>query len=331
MTELKASTGAAYARILSVGSATPSKVIDNEYLLQFIDSSDEWITQRTGIKERRWVAEGETIETLCLEAAGKAIERSGIEASKIGAVILSTISHYHQTPALAPKLAAELGIGDAAAYDISAACAGFSYALAQAESIVRAGQAEYVLVIAGETISHITDLTDRGTAFLFGDGAGAVVVGPSETNGIGPVIWGSDGAQEGVIWQTADWQKAVAEGTFPKLGMDGRAVFKWATTFIAGAAKKALDAAGIGPDQLDVFIPHQANNRITDTLLRYLKLPEHVVVARTIQHLGNNSAATIPMAMDALLSSGEAKSGQTALIIGFGAGLVYSGQVITLP
>lgn len=331
MTELKASTGAKYARILSVGSATPSRVIDNEFLLQYIDSSDEWITQRTGIKERRWVGEGETIETLCLDASRQAIERSGIEPTRIGAVILSTISHYHQTPALAPKLAAELGIGDAAAYDISAACAGFSYALAQAESIVRAGQAEYVLVIAGETISHITDLTDRGTAFLFGDGAGAVVVGPSETNGIGPVIWGSDGAQEGVIWQTADWQKAVAEGTFPKLGMDGRAVFKWATTFIAGAAKQALDAAGISPEQLDVFIPHQANNRITDTLLRYLKLPEHVVVARTIQHLGNNSAATIPMAMDALLSSGEAKSGQTALIIGFGAGLVYSGQVITLP
>jgi 3-oxoacyl-[acyl-carrier-protein] synthase-3 len=331
VTELKASTGAKYARILSVGSATPSRVIDNEFLLQYIDSSDEWITQRTGIKERRWVGEDETIETLCLDASRQAIERSGIEPTRIGAVILSTISHYHQTPALAPKLAAELGIGDAAAYDISAACAGFSYALAQAESIVRAGQAEYVLVIAGETISHITDLTDRGTAFLFGDGAGAVVVGPSETNGIGPVIWGSDGAQEGVIWQTADWQKAVAEGTFPKLGMDGRAVFKWATTFIAGAAKQALDAAGISPEQLDVFIPHQANNRITDTLLRYLKLPEHVVVARTIQYLGNNSAATIPMAMDALLSSGEAKSGQTALIIGFGAGLVYSGQVITLP
>jgi 3-oxoacyl-(acyl-carrier-protein) synthase III len=331
VTQIKASTGAQYARILSVGSATPSRVIDNEFLLQYIDSSDEWITQRTGIKERRWVAEDENIETLSLQAARTAIERSGIEPSKIGAVILSTISHYHQTPALAPKLAAELGIGDAAAYDISAACAGFSYALAQAESIIRAGQAEYALVIAGETISHITDLTDRGTAFLFGDGAGAVVVGPSDTNGIGPVIWGSDGAQEGVIWQTADWQKAVAEGTFPKLGMDGRAVFKWATTFIAGAAKQALDAAGITPDQLDVFIPHQANNRITDTLLRYLKLPEHVVVARTIQHLGNNSAATIPMAMDALLSSGEAKSGQTALIIGFGAGLVYSGQVITLP
>lgn len=331
MTELNASVGAKYARILSVGSATPSRVIDNEYLLQFIDSSDEWITQRTGIKERRWVSEDEGIETLSLEAASKAIERSGIEPSRIGAVILSTISHYHQTPALAPKLAATLGIGDAAAYDISAACAGFSYALAQAESIIRAGQAEYVLVIAGETISHITDLTDRGTAFLFGDGAGAVVVGPSETNGIGPVVWGSDGAQEGVIWQTADWQQAVAQGTFPKLGMDGRAVFKWATTFIAGAAKQALDAAGITPDQLDVFIPHQANNRITDTLLRYLKLPEHVVVARTIQHLGNNSAATIPMAMDALLATGEAKSGQTALIIGFGAGLVYSGQVITLP
>ncbi len=331
MTEIKASTGPKYARIYSVGSATPSRVIPNEFLLQYIDSSDEWITQRTGIKERRWVAEGETIETLSMEAATKAIERAGIDRSEIGALILSTISHYHQTPALAPKLAYQLGIPDAAAYDISAACAGFCYGLAQAESIVRAGQAKYVLLIAGEVISEITDLEDRGTAFLFGDGAGAVIVGPSETNGIGPVVWGSDGGQEGVIWQTADWHTAVEKGTFPKLGMNGRAVFKWATSFIARATKKCLDGAGLTPDQLDVFIPHQANDRITDTLLRYLKLPDSVVVARTIRQLGNNSAATVPMAMDALLTSGEAKSGQTALIIGFGAGLVYAGQVITLP
>ncbi len=328
---IKASTGAPFARILSVGSATPSRVIDNEYLCQFIDSSDEWITQRTGIKERRWIGEGENIETLSLTAATSAIERSGIPADQIDAVIVATISHYHQTPALAPKLAYLLGLGDAAAYDISAACAGFCYGLAQAESLVRTGQARHVLVIAGETISEITDLTDRGTAFLFGDGAGAVVVGPSQTNGIGPVVWGSDGAQASSIWQTRDWHGAVEAGEFPKLGMDGQAVFKWATSYIARAARRCLEVAGITPDELDVFIPHQANNRITDTLLRYLKLPENVVVARTITHLGNNSAATIPMAMDALLTSGEAKSGQTALIIGFGAGLVYAGQVITLP
>jgi len=328
---LKASTGAPFARIYSVGSATPSRVIDNEYLCQFIDSSDEWITQRTGISERRWVAEDENIETLSVAAATSALDRSGVARDQIDAVIVATISHYYQTPALAPKLAGLLGLGDVAAYDISAACAGFSYAVAQAEALVRGGQAHYVLVVAGETISDITDLTDRGTAFLFGDGAGAVVVGPSQTNGIGPVVWGSDGDQYDAIWMDKGIADAVASGTFPTIRMDGQAVFKWATSHIAQATHRCLDEAGITPDELDVFIPHQANNRITDTLLRYLKLPEHVVVARTIKTLGNNSAATIPMAMDALLSSGEATSGQTALVIGFGAGLVYSGQVITLP
>jgi 3-oxoacyl-[acyl-carrier-protein] synthase-3 len=328
---IKASTGAPFARIYSVGSATPSRVVDNDYLCQFIDSSDEWITQRTGIKERRWVAEGENIETLSVTAANSALDRSGIARDKIDAVIVATISHYYQTPALAPKLAHLLGLGDVAAYDISAACAGFSYAVAQAEALVRGGQAHYVLVVAGETISDITDLTDRGTAFLFGDGAGAVVVGPSEVNGLGPVVWGSDGGQYDAIWMDNSIGGAVEAGKFPTIRMDGQAVFKWATGYIAQATRRCLDEAGLTPEDLDVFIPHQANNRITDTMLRYLKLPEHVVVARTIKTLGNNSAATIPMAMDALLTSGEAKSGQTALIIGFGAGLVYSGQVITLP
>lgn len=327
----KASVGSPYARILSVGSATPSRVLDNEYMCQFIDSSDEWITQRTGIRERRWIGEGETLESLSLEASQKAIERAGLAPSDIDGVILATISHFHQTPALAPLLAHRLGIPDAAAYDISAACAGFCYGLAQAESMVRAGQARHVLVIGAETLSRMTDIHDRGTAFIFSDGAGAVVVGPSDTNGIGPVIWGSDGGQAEVIYQNDDWKTAVEAAEWPWLGMNGQAVFKWATSFIARAAQRCLDEAGVSPDELDVFIPHQANNRITDTLLRYLKLPKDVIVARTIQHLGNNSAATIPMAMDALLTSGEAKSGQTALVIGFGAGLVYAGQVITLP
>jgi 3-oxoacyl-[acyl-carrier-protein] synthase-3 len=330
VTRILASSGAPYARIYSVGSAVPSRVIDNPYMLQFIDSSDEWITQRTGIKERRWIDESENIETLAFAAASQAIARAGIQPDEIGAVLVATISHRRKTPALAPQLATSLGIVDAAAYDISAACAGFCYGLAQAEAIVRAGQAKYVLLIAGETLSDITNMSDRGTAFLFGDGAGAVIVGPSETNGIGPVVWGSDGSQSETI-HTPDWRDAIAAGEYPKLSMNGRVVFRWATSFIAQATKKCLDGAGLTPDQLEVFIPHQANDRITDTLLRYLKLPEGIVVARTIRQFGNNSAATVPMAMDALLSSGEATSGQTALIIGFGAGLVYAGQVITLP
>lgn len=331
MTTLKAGTGAPFARIYAVGSAVPSKVIDNAYLLNYIDSSDEWITQRTGIKERRWVGEGEDLRSLALSAARSAIERSGVPLDQIDALLLSTVSHYHQTPALAPQLATELGLTDAAAYDISAACAGFCYGLAQAESLIRSGHARHVVLIAAETLSEITDLSDRGTAFLFGDGAGAVVVGPSQTNGISPVVWGSDGAQSDAIWQTKDWHEAVADAEWPRLHMNGRAVFRWATSFIAQAAHHCLESAGITADELDVFIPHQANNRITDTLLRYLKLPEKVVVARTITRFGNNSASSIPMAMDALLTSGEAKSGQTALVIGFGAGLVYAGQVITLP
>ena len=328
---LLAAVGSPYARILSVGSALPSRVLDNQRMVEFIDSSDEWIRQRTGIHERRWLAEGESLESLSLAAARQAIERAGLQPTEVDRLLLSTVSHYHQTPALAPQLAEKLGMVDAAAYDTSAACAGFCYGLAQAEALVRAGSARHVLVIGAETLSQMTDIHDRGTAFLFADGAGAVIVGPSQTNGIGPVVWGSDGSQAGAIYQPGDWRTAVAEGQWPSSAMDGRAVFKWATSYIATAAARCLEVSGISPDELDVFIPHQANNRITDTLLRYLKLPQKVVVARTIQGYGNNSAASIPIAMDALLASGEAKSGQTALIIGFGAGLVYAGQVVKLP
>jgi 3-oxoacyl-[acyl-carrier-protein] synthase III len=296
----------------------------------YIDSSDEWIQQRTGIRERRWVGEGETVETLALDAAKLAVERAGIDGSQLGAVIVSTVTYYHQTPSLAAKLAHRLG-STGAAFDISAACAGFCYGIAQAESLVRSGAATYVLVIGVEELSRFTNVHDRGTAFLFADGAGAAVVGPSDDNGIGPVIWGSDGSQSGAINQTLEWSEALDQGAKPYIHMDGRAVFKWASGFIAEATTHVLEAAGVSPDELDVFIPHQANNRITDAMLRSLKLPKHVVVARTIKQYGNNSAASVPMAMDSLLSSGEAKSGQTALLIGFGAGLVYAGQVVTLP
>lgn len=327
---IAAGVGAPYARLLSVASYVPSRVVDNAEMCTFIDSSDEWIQQRTGIAERRWVGEGETVETMALAAARTAVERAGIDPADIGAVIVSTVTYFHQTPSLAAKLAYELGT-NGAAFDISAACAGFCYGLAQAESLVRSGAAKYAVVIGVEELSRFTDIHDRSTAFLFADGAGAAVVGPSETNGIGPVVWGSDGSQADAINQTSEWSEAMQGGTQPYIAMDGRAVFKWASGFIADATKKVLEVAQLSPKELDVFIPHQANNRITDAMLRHLKLPENVVVARTIKQFGNNSAASVPMAMDQLLSTGQAKSGQTALLIGFGAGLVYAGQVVTLP
>ncbi len=331
MTSLNASVGAPFARMLSIASAIPSRVVDNAEMCTYIDSSDEWIQQRTGIIERRWVAEGEDAESLALDCGAKAIERAGLTASDIDAVIVSTISHYKQTPALAPQIAAKLGTEGAAAFDISAACAGFCYGLAMAESLVRSGAAKHALVIGVETLSKMTNLNDRSTAFLFADGAGAAVVGGSDVNGIGPVVWGSDGEQAGVIDQDVDLLEAGRKGQAPLLTMEGQAVFRWATGFIADAARRTLDASGVAAEDLDVFAPHQANNRITDSMLRHLKLPKTVKVARTVKMMGNNSAASIPIALDSMLASGEAKSGDTALIIGFGAGLVYAGQVVVLP
>ena len=328
---LKASQGAAYSRVEGIGSAIPSRVVDNHEMTTYIETSDEWIQQRTGIVERRWVGEGETVESLTLEAARKAMEHAGVEATDIDAVIVSTVSHLVQTPSLAAIVAAKLGTDGAAAFDISAACAGFSYGLAQADSLVRSGAARRVVVIGAETLSQITDLHDRATAFLFADGAGAAVVGPSDVPAMGPVVWGSDGDQADVIEMNRDWNEAVATGQTSQITMQGQAVFRWATSFIADAARRTLEASGLTPDELDLFVPHQANNRITDSMLRHLKLPETVTVARTIKHFGNNSAASIPIAIDAMLASGEAKSGDTCLIIGFGAGLVYAGQVITIP
>nr|WP_203567385.1 beta-ketoacyl-ACP synthase III [Aestuariimicrobium ganziense] len=325
---LTTSQGAQYARLLGVGGYRGSRVVDNDEMCTWIDSSDEWIRQRTGIVERRWATEDETPLSMAAAAARKALDRAGLAADQVDAVICSTVSHFQQTPSLAVLVADELDCGTPAAFDISAACAGFSYGVGMAESLVRSGAAINVLVIGVETLSRLTDLSDRSTAFLFSDGAGAVVVGPSDTPAIGPVVWGSEPGDHEVI-QTRPWE--VGNPEFPYIEMEGQKVFRWATTAIADKARECLRVAGLEPEQLDVFIPHQANNRITDSMLRHLKLPESVTVSRDITHMGNSSAASIPLAMEALLESGEATSGQTALVIGFGAGLVFAGQVLVLP
>ena len=328
MPTIKIATGPAYSGVLSVAGVRGNRIVDNAEMCTMIDSTDEWIRQRTGIAERRWATDEQTPLSMSLEAGAKAIERAGLTPDDIDAVIISTVSHFKQTPSLAVLVADGLGLTDPAAYDISAACAGFCYGVGQADALVRGGLARNVLVIGVETLSRLTDLTDRGTAFLFSDGAGAVVIGPSDEPSIGPTVWGSDGSQAGVIDIPA-WNES--EHTVPKITMEGRQVFKWATTAIAEKTHEALAAAGLEPEDLQVFVPHQANNRITDSMLRYLKLPEGVVVARDIVNMGNSSAASVPLAMEALLEDGSAKSGDIALTIGFGAGLVYAGQVLRLP
>ncbi|KPC92392.1 3-oxoacyl-ACP synthase [Streptomyces sp. NRRL F-6602] len=267
MAKIKPSKGAPYARILGVGGYRPTRVVPNEVILERIDSSDEWIRSRSGIATRHWADDQETVTAMSVEAAGKAIADAGIAPADIGAVVVSTVSHFKQTPAVATEIAHLVGAGKPAAFDISAGCAGFGYGLTLAKGMIVDGSAEHVLVIGVERLSDLTDHEDRATAFLFGDGAGAV----------------------------------------------------------------ALEAAGITADDLDVFIPHQANMRIIDSMVKTLKLPEHVTVARDIETTGNTSAASIPLAMERLLATGEAKSGDTALVIGFGAGLVYAATVVTLP
>ncbi|SFC03863.1 ketoacyl-ACP synthase III [Streptomyces aidingensis] len=331
--KIKGGKGAPYARILGVGGYRPSRVVPNEEILKHIDSSDEWIRSRSGIVTRHWAGEDETVTEMSLAAAGKALADAGVEADRIGAVVVSTVSHFRQTPGVAAEIAHKLGAGRPAAFDISAACAGFGYGLTLAKGMIVEGSAEYVLVIGVERLSDMTDREDRGTAFLFGDGAGAVIVGPSREPGIGPSVWGSEGDKFDTIGQTVPWD-AYREGPvekFPALRQEGQTVFRWAVFAMAKVAQQALDAAGITAGELDVFIPHQANMRIIDSLAKTLKLPEHVAVARDIETTGNTSAASIPLAMERMLATGQAKSGDTALVIGFGAGLVYAATVVTLP
>ncbi|MFD7609516.1 ketoacyl-ACP synthase III [Streptomyces sp. NPDC059828] len=333
MSKIRPSQGAPYARIMGVGGYRPTRVVPNEVILETIDSSDEWIRSRSGIATRHWANDEETVAAMSIEASGKAIADAGLTPEQIGAVVVSTVSHFHQTPAVATEIADKLGTNKAAAFDISAGCAGFGYGLTLAKGMVVEGSAEYVLVIGVERLSDLTDLEDRATAFLFGDGAGAVVVGPAKEPRIGPTVWGSEGDKSGTIKQTVSWAE-YRDGTperFPAITQEGQAVFRWAVFEMAKVAQQALDAAGISADDLDVFIPHQANMRIIDSMVKTLKLPEHVTVARDVETTGNTSAASIPLAMERLLATGEAKSGDTALVIGFGAGLVYAATVVTLP
>jgi 3-oxoacyl-[acyl-carrier-protein] synthase-3 len=333
MTSLSASSGAQHAGILGIGSYRAGRLIPNAEMVEAIDSSDEWIQQRSGIKTRRWATADETVQSMSVGAGRKAIEDAGIDVAQIDAVVVATVSHMLQTPAVATAVAHELGTDRPAAFDISAACAGFCHGVALASDMVRGGSAKHVLVIGVERLSDLTDVGDRGTAFIFADGAGAVVVGPTEQPGIGPVVWGSDGEQFDLIRQREDWRDVLAADSprMPHLVMQGNAVFRWAAFEMAKVAQQTLDRSGISSEDLDVFVPHQANMRIIDAMARSMKLPGHVRIARDVADQGNSSAASIPLALDRMIADGDANSGDLALLIAFGAGLAYAAQVVRVP
>ena len=330
--QITAPSGAPHARIHGVGGYRPERVVPNSELVERIDSSDQWIRERSGIVTRRWAAPDESVVDMAEAASRQALDAAGLDPSRVGAVLVATVTHPFQTPSAASLLTHRLGATPAAAMDISAACAGFCHGVALAGDMVRGGSAEYVLVVGVEKLSDFTDLNDRGTAFIFGDGAGAVVIGPSDTPGIGPTVWGSDGAQWDVIRQRESWLDVRDRQTeWPHIIMAGQSVFRWAVWQMAPVAQQALDKAGISADQLDAFTPHQANMRIIDSMIKALGLPSRIPVARDIAETGNTSAASIPLAMERMLREGEAPHGGLALMIGFGAGLAYAAQVVTLP
>ena len=313
--------GAAGARVLAFGHYQPANVVTNDDLAKTMDTSDEWIRSRVGIAERRLASPGETVVDLAVQAGGKALASSGLSPADIDLVIVSCCTAETPVPAIAPRVAHRLGVNAPGAYDINAACAGFCYALSAANDAVRTGSATNVLVVGAERFSNWVDWTDRTTAVIFADGAGAAVVGPSDTPGIGPVAWGSAGDKAEAI-QVKDRTSYLRQ--------EGQTVFRWATTALHPVAKLACERAGVQPEELAAFVPHQANLRIVEAIARKLGA-ERAVIAKDIVLAGNTSAASIPLALSRMIERGEVPSGGLALLLGFGAGLTYAGQVIEIP
>ncbi|MFC0533195.1 beta-ketoacyl-ACP synthase III [Phytohabitans kaempferiae] len=311
------------SRILSMGHYQPSRLVTNDDLAAIVDTNDEWIRDRVGIATRR-IAESETVADMASAAAGKALAASGLTAADIDMVVVATCSSIDRCPNVASRVANKLGIAAPAAMDVNTACSGFSYALGTADHAIRAGAASNVIVIGSEKLSDITDWSDRSTCVLFGDAAGAAVVTASsegEPPGIGPVVWGS-APEKGDVLRIEGWQ--------PYIQQEGQTVFRWATTMLAPLARQACERAGIEPEELAAFVPHQANARIIDGIVKRLGVP-NAVIAKDIVESGNTSAASVPLALSKMIERREVPSGAPVLLFGFGGGLTYAGQVIRCP
>ncbi|SFB98401.1 beta-ketoacyl-ACP synthase III [Streptomyces aidingensis] len=333
ITRMKTGRPVPGSRILGIGAYRPTRLVGNETVAAGIDSSDEWIRKRSGITTRRFAGDGETVINMAVDAGLKALAGGGVAPEAVDVVLLATMSHLEQSPPAAPRVAHGLGAATAGAMDIGAACAGFCYALGVADSLIRSGAAAHVVVVGSERMSDLVSPADRGTAFLFGDGAGAVVLGPADEPGIGPVAWGAEGGGHGLIAHSAPWTGLRRDPAveWPTLRMAGPEVFRWAVHTAPLVARRALERAGLTPADIAAFVPHQANARIIDAVARELRLAENVVVAREVVSMGNTSAASVPLALEDLTGRGEVPSGGRALLVGFGAGLVHAAQVVTLP
>ncbi|MEV7199529.1 beta-ketoacyl-ACP synthase III [Streptomyces griseoluteus] len=312
------------SRIAAIGHYQPAKVLTNEDLARMVDTSDEWITSRVGIRTRHIAGPDEPVDELAAHAAAKALAAAGLAPGDIDLVLVATSTAIDRSPNTAARVAARLGIPEPAAMDVNVVCAGFTHALATADHTVRAGAARRALVIGADKMSEVTDWTDRSTCVLVGDGAGAAVVeacAPGEQAGIGPVLWGS----------VPEMGNAVRiEGTPPRFAQEGQSVYRWATTQLPPIARRACEKAGVEPADLAAVVLHQANLRIIEPLAQKIGAV-NAVVARDVTESGNTSAASIPLALSKLIEQGSVRSGDPVLLFGFGGNLSYAGQVIRCP
>ncbi len=309
------------SRIAAVGHYQPARVLTNADLAELVDTSDEWITSRVGIRTRHIAGPDEPVDELAAHAAAKALAAAGLVPEDIDLVLVATSTAVDKSPNMAARVAARLGIPSPAAMDINVVCAGFTHALATADHAVRAGGATRVLVIGADKMSDVTDWTDRTTCVLVGDGAGAAVVEAAEESAIGPVLWGS----------VPEMGNAVRiEGTPSRFAQEGQSVYRWATTKLPAIARKACESAGLTPEDLAAVVLHQANLRIIEPLAGKIGAV-NAVVARDVVESGNTSAASIPIALSKLVERGEISTGDRVLLFGFGGNLSYAGQVIHCP
>ena len=311
-------------KLVSTGSAMPKGVVTNEDLTKIVDTSDEWITTRTGIHTRRRCGEGESHTQLCLAAARQALERAGIAPEAVGVCLIATFTGDHLNPATACILQKELGFPeDTVCFDLNAACSGFVYALHTAQCLLAAAPRKFGLVLGAEVLSRVTDYTDRSTCILFGDGAGAAVV-----------EWGEDYPSiHAVLGCRGDADVLYTPGVNAEapsyIHMEGQSVFRFAVETVPRCISQVLEQVGLGVEDVDRYVFHQANQRIIDLAMRKLHLPPEKCTGN-IAHTGNTSAASVPLLLDELVSTGALRSGQRALCVGFGAGLTWGGALLEL-
>jgi 3-oxoacyl-[acyl-carrier-protein] synthase III len=312
--------------ITGLGVCVPERVVTNADLAERVDTSDEWITERTGIKERRFAAQDEAMSDLSLPAARQALERAGVEAAELDLVIVATVTPDMMFPTTSAIVADALGAHDAAAYDLLAGCTGFVYAIAQAHGMIAGGIVRKALVIGGDVLSKLLDFDDRSTLVLFGDGAGAVVLERVERGGFLGFELGADGGGGRHLWLPGSGSRHF-EDPSSYVKMNGPEVFKFATRVMVSSAEKLLRECGLGVDDVEVYVPHQANIRIIDLAARKLRIPEERVVVN-VDRYGNTSSGSIPLALADARADGRLRPGRLVLMTGMGAGLTWGSALM---